>query len=157
MPYPEPTSADASAIGRANRRVDTQAERALRSALHRLGLRFRVDQLVRSGTVRTHPDVVFGPLRLAIFVDGCFWHCCPKHFRMPKSNLAYWEPKLAANVERDRRVDDALAAEGWWVLRVWEHEPAGRAAWRVVHALADLGHPRAALLVDQLRGRITDQ
>lgn len=143
VPYPEPTSAAATTIGRANRRVDSRAEVALRCALHHLGLRFRVDPLVRAEGTKTHPDIVFGPVRLAVFVDGCFWHCCPAHIHMPKSNLAYWEPKLAANVVRDRRVDQALVADGWSVLRVWEHERVEVAVRAVVDALIELGHEPA--------------
>lgn len=120
--YPEPSSGAASKIGVANRRRDTAAELRLRSALHARGLRFRKDLLVRVGKVRVHPDVVFTRARVAIFLDGCFWHLCPAHGSMPKSNIAYWQPKLLANVARDRRVDEALTIDGWFVRRVWEHE-----------------------------------
>lgn len=122
VPYPEPTSAAASTIGTANRRADTVCEVRLRSALHRLGLRFRKDLLLRVRGIRVHPDVVFTSSMVAIFVDGCFWHSCPLHGRIPKSNQEYWVPKLQANVDRDRRVDAALRADGWYVARIWEHE-----------------------------------
>lgn len=136
VPYPEPGSAAASAIGRGNRRADTKPEVILRSALHRRGLRFRKDLLVRAGDVRTHPDIVFTRSRVAVFVDGCFWHLCPDHFHEPKSNLDYWRPKLAANQARDRRVDAALTADGWTVVRIWEHEPVGPAVAAVLAALS---------------------
>lgn len=123
VPYPTPTSAAASSVGRANRRSDTKPERILRSELHCRGLRFRKDLLVRAGDVLTHPDVVFTRARIAVFVDGCFWHGCPEHGSTPRSNVDYWVPKLTANQERDRRVDQALGDEGWLVLRFWEHEP----------------------------------
>lgn len=150
VPYPEPTSAAATKFGRANRRTDTKPEQALRRELHRTGLRFRKDHLVRAGGLRTRADIVFGPARVAVFVDGCYWHMCSEHFKQPKRNVAYWEPKLAANVARDRRVDAALAADGWTVLRVWEHEPIALAAARVVEVLDRAGHVAAR----RARGRL---
>jgi DNA mismatch endonuclease (patch repair protein) len=151
VPYPEPGSAFATKIGKANRRTGTKPEEHLRRELHRLGLRYRKDKLLRAAGVRTHVDIVFGPAQLAVFVDGCFWHKCPEHFHMPKSNLAYWQPKLAANSERDRRVDAALASEGWTVVRLWEHVPVADAARRVIDELSRLDHPaalRARALLD---------
>src|SRR5437763_1104846 len=102
------------AIMRANRRRDTGPERALRSALHRLGLRFRVDLPIRpDGGRAVRPDVVFPARRVAVYVDGCFWHGCPQHGTQPVTNSAYWKPKIAENKERDQRVNAALAADGW--------------------------------------------
>lgn len=138
VPYPEPTSSAATRIGKANRRADTKPEQRLRSELHRRGRRFRKDVLVRADGLRTHVDVAFTRHRLAVFVDGCFWHSCPQHGSSPKSNATYWAPKLAANVSRDRRVDAALVGEGWRVLRVWEHEEPRDAADRVEAALGDI-------------------
>jgi DNA mismatch endonuclease (patch repair protein) len=149
VPYPEPSSPAATKVGKGNVRSGTKPEAELRSALYRLGLRFRKDPLVRAGAVRTHPDLVFPRQRLAVFVDGCFWHVCPEHHVRPKSNPAYWEPKLAANVERDRRVDSALAAEGWTVLRLWEHLPLAGRVDAVLEALRAAGHERAARLRDR--------
>lgn len=128
VPYPEPTSPEATAIGRANRRVDTKAEMAIRSELHRRGLRFRKDLLVRGEGVKAHADIAFTRARVAVFVDGCFWHGCPEHFHAPKSNTGYWEPKMRANRERDERVNKGLGAGGWRVVRLWEHEPVPVAA-----------------------------
>jgi DNA mismatch endonuclease (patch repair protein) len=129
VPYPHPRDAAATKIGRANGRTRTRAEVALRSELHRRGLRFRKDLLIRcSNGVKVHADVVFTRDRLAFFIDGCFWHGCAEHCQLPKTNRAYWVPKLAANVARDRKVDDALRADGWRVRRIWEHEDAGSAA-----------------------------
>ncbi|MGH8019102.1 MAG: very short patch repair endonuclease [Opitutaceae bacterium] len=86
------------------------------------------------------PDFVFRQERLVIFVDGCFWHGCPKHFRAPKSRLTYWEPKIARNRMRDRTVNRALKQLGWKVLRVWEHalspRESGRTMARLRRALA---------------------
>lgn len=136
VPYPEPTSAAATLIGKGNRRTDTKPEVVLRSALHRAGHRFRKDLYVRLGTVRMHIDVAFTRRKVAVFVDGCFWHCCPLHGTEPKSNTSYWGPKLRANVERDARASAALEAEGWTVLRVWEHVPVEQAVELVEGRLA---------------------
>lgn len=118
-----------------NRRRDTKPEMALRSALHATGLRFRKDYRLDPGGVRCQPDIVFTRARVAVFVDGCFWHCCPTHGTQPSRNFDYWAPKLARNVQRDREQDAALAAHGWRVIRVWEHEPVREAAERVTAAL----------------------
>ncbi|HEV3321928.1 MAG TPA: very short patch repair endonuclease [Solirubrobacteraceae bacterium] len=116
---------------RSNRRADTRPELVLRSALHRLGLRFRKDYRLKAEDLILRPDVAFTRARVAVFVDGCFWHRCPVHGSEPKSNAGYWLPKLDANVARDRRADQALARIGWHVVRVWEHEPVGEAASRI--------------------------
>lgn len=136
LPYPEPSSLAATTIGKANRRRNTKPETALRSALHRAGLRFRVDYPIVTTGARVRPDVVFTRARVAVFIDGCFWHRCPDHRTVPRSNRDYWEPKLEANVRRDRRVDAALASAGWHVERVWEHEPPDTAAARVASVVA---------------------
>jgi DNA mismatch endonuclease (patch repair protein) len=107
---------------RGNRKADTKPELALRSALHRRGLRFRVGVQIVAGGLRVVPDIVFTRARAAIFVDGCFWHGCAVHGVLPTSNVDYWGPKLAKNTERDHRVDAALAEAGWEVIRVWEHQ-----------------------------------
>lgn len=120
---------------RANRRADTKPELVLRSALHRAGLRFRKDHPVRAGGVRVRPDVVFTRQRVAVFIDGCFWHRCPIHGKEPTSHSAYWAPKLRRNVERDQEVDAALRSDGWTVIRAWEHEMPEAVAERVVAAL----------------------
>jgi DNA mismatch endonuclease (patch repair protein) len=128
VPYPEPVNAAATKIGKANRRTDTKPEVRLRSALHQRGLRFRKDLLVRCGDVKVRPDIVFPRARVAVFVDGCFWHGCPEHQQIPRRNRDYWVPKLVANVERDRRVDTALTADDWTVVRIWEHQGVDAAA-----------------------------
>lgn len=138
VPYPEPSTPAATIIGKANRRAETKPEQRLRSELHRRGMRFRKDLLIRAGGIRTHADIAFTRRRLAVFVDGCFWHRCPEHGTSPKSNTDYWAPKLQANVDRDRRVDAALRTDGWAVLRIWEHEDLEAAADRVQQALADI-------------------
>lgn len=121
---------------RANRRTDTKPEVELRRALHRLGYRYRKDLRLDLGGRRVRPDIVFTARKVAVFVDGCFWHACPEHGRQPRTNEWYWAPKLRRNVERDRAADAALAAAGWRVVRLWEHEPIGTAVDVVVDVLA---------------------
>src|SRR3954453_17637690 len=100
---------------RRNPRRDTKPEVALRSELHRVGLRFRKDFPIRTSERVVRADVVFTRPRLAVFVDGCFWHRCPLHGNVPRANTEYWVPKLERNVHRDRAVDAALEAAGWTV------------------------------------------
>lgn len=113
---------------------DTDPERVLRSLLHRMGLRFRVHRRPVAG-VRREADVVFPAARVAVFVDGCFWHRCPEHGTFPKNNGPWWEAKLAANAARDADTDQRFAEAGWQVVRVWEHEEAEGAAARVAEVV----------------------
>lgn len=111
---------------------DTLPEQKLRSELHRRGLRFRVDFPVPVVEGRSpRPDVVFTRRRLAVFVDGCFWHGCLEHSSLPKQNGGYWGPKIARNIERDREQDARLALSEWDVIRVWEHDDLIKAAARI--------------------------
>lgn len=120
--YPVPSSPAVTVVMRGNRKRDTRPEVAIRSALHRRGLRFRKDVPLRAGDLRVRADIVFPRRRLVVFVDGCFWHRCPDHGTSPRANTAYWGPKLDRNVERDRLQEQALRVDGWMVVRVWEHE-----------------------------------
>jgi DNA mismatch endonuclease (patch repair protein) len=141
--YPRPMSEGRSRNMKANRRVDTKPEVALRSALHRLGYRYRKDfRIDLAAGVRVRPDIVFTARKVAVFVDGCFWHVCPEHGRQPTSNEWYWTPKLRRNVERDRAADAALTAAGWRVIRLWEHEPLAAAVEAVLEAVGsrDMKH-----------------
>lgn len=81
--------------------------------------------------VRSRADIVFSKAKVAVFVDGCFWHGCPKHFIMPKTNTDYWSTKISRNSERDTAVNRKLKDAGWTVIRVWEHEDSGAAADRI--------------------------
>lgn len=117
------------------KRRDTKPEVALRSALHALGLRFRKDLRLDLDAAKPRPDIVFTRPRVAVFVDGCFWHCCPEHGNAPTRNTGYWGPKLARNVERDREDDAALQAAGWTVVRIWEHATLEDAVQAVTSAL----------------------
>ena len=106
----------------------------MRSALHGRGLRFRLHQRLIRGSART-VDIVFVRAKLAIFLDGCFWHGCPVHGSWPKTNAEWWRAKIETNQRRDRDTDARLQALGWRVLRIWEHEDLSDAIVRVVAAL----------------------
>ena len=135
LAYPRPSSESASATMRANRRRDTTPELLLRSALHHKGWRFRVDLSVEASGRKTRPDIVFTRKRVAVFVDGCFWHSCHQHGTTPKSNVSYWQPKLQRNIERDTADTEALRKAGWSVVRVWEHESVSDSVAAVEQAL----------------------
>lgn len=113
---------------RANRRVDTLPEVRLRSVLHRRGFRFRKNALIRLPETSVRPDIVFSRVKVAVFVDGCFWHRCPTHGGTPKSHVHYWTEKFERIVQRDCRVNMQLDAAGWTVVRLWEHLEADEAA-----------------------------
>lgn len=138
---PEASSEAARRRMRQTRQKGTRAELALRSALHRRGLRYRVQRSPVPG-VRRSADIVFGPARVAIFVDGCFWHGCPIHGTWPKKNAEWWRAKILKNQERDRDTDRRYAEAGWAVVRVWEHENP--------ETVAD----QLALLVRERRGEL---
>jgi len=122
---------------RGNRRTDTSPELSLRSALHRLGLRFRKDHPIDIGEPRKpRPDIAFTRQKVAVFVDGCYWHLCPEHGRIPGGkNREYWERKLTGNQARDHADTAALAAAGWEVVRIWEHDDPGDALATIVRIL----------------------
>lgn len=127
-----PVGAVAPAVSRrmaATSGRDNPGERALRSQLHRLGLRFRVHYCVLEGTRRTI-DIAFPRAKVAIFRDGCFWHGCPIHGTQPRHNAAWWREKIEGNQARDRDTNERLRKLGWRVIRVWEHD--ARAATRIV-------------------------
>ena len=105
-----------------NRRADTKPEVAFRSMLHRAGLRFRKDRYVKFERRGVKADVVFPTERVAVFIDGCFWHRCPEHATMPTRNYEYWLAKFRRNMDRDASNNTNLQKLGWHVLRVWEHE-----------------------------------
>ena len=117
-----------------NRPRDTRPELALRSAVHALGLRYRVGiRPIRS--VRRTADLVFTRARVAVFLDGCFWHGCPAHHTVAKTNAKYWAEKVRGNRHRDAETNRLLEESGWMVIRVWEHEDPQTAADRVAEAV----------------------
>jgi len=117
------------------RRTGTAPELALRRELWSRGLRYRVDFPVVGR--RRRVDVAFTRAKVAVFVDGCFWHGCPEHGTMPKNNREWWQAKLEANARRDLDTDDALAKAGWMAVRIWEHEEPRVAAANVAELLAN--------------------
>jgi DNA mismatch endonuclease, patch repair protein len=119
----------------------------VRTLLHAAGLRYRVDLPLRVGRVLVRPDIAFTKVGLAVFIDGCFWHCCPEHGSLPATNTSYWTPKLDATVARDAAHSRLLEGSGWTVLRFWEHESASDVA-------AIIGRSVAALHGDSDRRRL---
>src|ERR1022692_4076923 len=140
-----PSSPHATATMRANRGKDTRPELALRASLHGRGLRYYKDRrLILQPDRKVRPDIVFPRLRLAVFVDGCFWHGCRVHRTIPVSNAEFWTKKIEATRKRDAQQTAWLEAAGWTVLRVWEHDATTDAANRVTHAVSVLKHRVAA-------------
>jgi DNA mismatch endonuclease, patch repair protein len=115
---------------RSNRSRDTAPELALRSAVHRLGLRYRVNARPLPAVRRT-VDLLFSRARVAVFLDGCFWHGCPDHHTVAVTNADFWARKVARNRERDRETDRLLDQAGWTVVRIWEHQAPAAAASRI--------------------------
>jgi DNA mismatch endonuclease, patch repair protein len=136
----EPLSPAVSEQMRRQRTRDTPAELSLRSELHRRGVRFRVHRRLLSG-VRREVDIVIPKARIAVLVDGCFWHGCPIHGAIPKNNSDAWRRKLADNRARDIDTDDRLARAGWTVVRVWEHVAADDAAAEICDLIAGGSQP----------------
>jgi DNA mismatch endonuclease, patch repair protein len=118
----------------ANKGRDTKPERALRSAVHALGLRYRVNARPLKAVRRT-ADLVFTKAKVAVFLDGCFWHGCPEHHTVAATNASFWSEKVETNRRRDRDTDAKLAEVGWTVVRVWEHEDPTESALRVEAAV----------------------
>ena len=119
---------------RSNKGSDTKPELALRSAVHALGLRYRVNARPLKGVRRT-ADLLFSRARVAVFLDGCFWHGCPEHHTVAKTNGDFWAQKVSDNRRRDRDTDAKLAEAGWRSVRIWEHEDPAEAARRVREAV----------------------
>jgi len=132
------TSEQTSARMARQARRDTKPELELRRRLHRLGYRYRVNSPL-PGMPRRRADITFGPKRLIVFIDGCFWHGCPDHATSPQNNGDWWAEKLRKNIERDRDTDARLASSGWSVLRIWEHVEPEEAVRQVVNALTTEG------------------
>jgi DNA mismatch endonuclease, patch repair protein len=130
---PRASSAAVTRRMQATKRKDTPGELALRAELRTLGLRYRLEYPL-AGT-RRRADVAVPGVRLAVFVDGCFWHGCPQHGTWPKANAAWWRAKIGANQRRDRDTDSTLRDAGWMVLRFWEHDDPAVAARKVMSSV----------------------
>jgi len=124
------SSPEARARMQSNKSRDTKPELALRSAVHARGLRYRVSTKPLAGVRRT-ADLVFPRAKVAVFLDGCFWHGCPEHHTVASANAKFWADKVETNRKRDRDTDGRLAEAGWVSIRIWEHEDATDAARRV--------------------------
>lgn len=118
----------------ANRGRDTAFELRVRREVHRRGMRYRVDY-APSPEVRSRADLVFPRFRVAVYLDGCFWHGCALHGASPKTNSEFWSRKFERNRQRDLEVSDALEARGWTILRFWEHETPYLIASRIEDVL----------------------
>jgi len=119
-----------------NRPRDTRPEVELRSGLHAAGLRFRKHYRPIKGS-RCEVDVAFTRWKVAVLLDGCFWHGCPQHATRPATNEEWWAAKLDGNIARDRQTDLALTAAGWTVLRFWEHEPTAEVVAKVREVITE--------------------
>jgi DNA mismatch endonuclease, patch repair protein len=133
---PWASTSAARAVMQGNRSRDTKPELALRSAVHALGLRYRVASRPLAG-VRLTADLVFRSAKVAVFVDGCFWHGCPVHSKQVITNSDYWTTKIRRNQRRDATFDDALRSEGWLPIRVWEHQAPSEVALLISKAVRD--------------------
>lgn len=134
---PRASSESVRARMRRQRSKDTAPETQVRRALHSRGVRFRTDVKVEPD-LRTRADIAWRGLKLAIFIDGCFWHGCPEHATRPAANAAWWAQKLEMNKARDRRTNGILTERGWTVRRYWEHEPPEAVAEDIVRLLDSL-------------------
>ncbi|WUB64323.1 very short patch repair endonuclease [Streptomyces sp. NBC_00582] len=115
---------------------DTKPERLVRRLVHAHGLRYRVAARPLAGLRRT-ADIVFRPTKVAVFIDGCYWHGCPDHYVSPRTNPGYWSDKVARNMARDRDTDQQLRDAGWLVLRFWEHTPAEETAAEIIRLVIE--------------------
>jgi DNA mismatch endonuclease, patch repair protein len=131
---------------RSNRRRDTKPEIAVRRTLHASGLRFNVDRRILTPTGAARPDIVFPRVRVAVFIDGCFWHGCAVHGTVPKNNRDLWAPKLARNRERDAEQTRSLRGDGWIVVRFWEHQSHEEIAVSVRALVLKRAHRPCAVL-----------
>ena len=121
-----------------NRSRDTKPELAVRRIVHARGLRYRVNRRPIPGVPRT-ADLVFSRAKVAVFIDGCFWHGCPDHHRAPRANAGYWTDKIARNRSRDSETSKLLSGVGWTVLRFWSHEDPSAVADQIQRAVERKG------------------
>ena len=134
MSIPEPSSSTVSTRMSRQARRDTTPEVAVRKLLHASGYRYRLHERVPHMPRRTI-DIAFTKAKVAVFLDGCFWHGCPEHATRPKVNAEWWQQKLDRNMARDAETTDHLKAAGWTVLRFWEHQPPAQVAKLVAKAV----------------------
>jgi DNA mismatch endonuclease (patch repair protein) len=149
--YPFPSTPYATTIMKANPSRNTGPELRLRSLLHASGLRYRVNYPIRADERRPIvADIAFTRVKLAVFVDGCFWHACPLHGTVPRANLGYWGPKLRRTAERDRETSARLDQSGWLVWRVWEHQEPREVLAQITAILGRAQSTRGTRLGNQM-------
>ncbi len=139
------SSPGAARAMRANRGRDTSLELRVRGELHRRGLRYRVDLAPLAG-LRSRADIVFTRRRIAVYLDGCFWHGCPTHGVTPKAHAEFWTQKLARNKQRDAETSRVLTEAGWAVLRFWEHEDTAAVVAAIESAVRQRDVPTTSAL-----------
>lgn len=127
---------------RANKGRDTKPELAVRRLLHASGLRYRVNAKPE-GDLRRTVDILFRPARVAVLIDGCYWHGCPQHYIPPRANGGYWSDKVTRNRARDEDTNRVLTERGWLVLRFWEHESPAAVADQIIAVVSER-RPRPA-------------
>jgi DNA mismatch endonuclease, patch repair protein len=135
---PRPSDQATARRMREQKQEDTACEIKIRQVLHRQGLRYRL-HIRPIGSLNRRADIVFRRNKLAVFIDGCFWHGCPLHWKPPQRHSVWWTRKIALNRERDRETIRILRAHGWKVIRVWEHEESNHAARRIAKLLSQSG------------------
>lgn len=139
------SSENARLTMRANKGRDTKPELQIRSALHARGWRFRVNYRPLAADRRRSVDIAFTRRKVVVLIDGCYWHGCPHHFIMPKTNEDYWSKKISGNQVRDVETSRLLADQGWTVLRFWEHTPVAEVVRSIESALGEPGTKSHAL------------
>lgn len=138
VPYPYPENQATTRLMRSNKSNDTKPEVETRRLLHRRGLRFRKSYAIKLEKTGSVVDIAFPRLRLAVYIDGCYWHLCPEHGHIPNRNAGYWSSKLKGNVERDREIDKLLTESGWEVMRFWSHVSPEQIAAEVANRVGQL-------------------
>ncbi len=146
---PKPSDASTAKRMQNQRQKDTACELAVRRLLYSYGLRYRIDCRPEKGIPR-RADIVVRPAKVAVFIDGCFWHGCPEHWKPPKRNETWWMNKIRINAVRDRETTLLLESAGWLVIRAWEHEEAESVAARVLAAVRERHPCQAALRIAEL-------
>ncbi|QNE45870.1 DNA mismatch endonuclease Vsr [Glaciihabitans sp. INWT7] len=140
------TSATARKVMQGNRGRDTKPELAVRRLVHARGMRYRVNARVEPD-IRRSADMLFTRKRIAVFIDGCYWHGCPAHFVLPKAHPDYWEAKIAGNRKRDAETNSLLELRGWTILRFWSHESPICVADKVEAAVRDRNVERTETVI----------
>lgn len=130
----KPVSIATRNVMRANKRSNTQPELRIRKLVHAVGLRYRIDTKPEKDLNR-RADIVFRQAKVAVFIHGCFWHGCPRHFKSPKTNKRFWETKIERNIQRDKETRNILRKRGWRVIEIWEHQSSESGARSIVRVV----------------------